>query len=33
MGCGSSVSNETVDTDSRRDIDDLMGKKIPKVKL
>lgn len=33
MGCGSSASNETVDTDSRRDIDDLMGKKIPKVKL
>lgn len=33
MGCGSSASNETVDTDSRRDIDDLMGKKIPKVEL
>ncbi|CAD8044669.1 unnamed protein product [Paramecium primaurelia] len=30
MGCGTSANNETVDTDSRKDIDDLMGKKIPK---
>jgi len=32
MGCGSSNNgNETVDTNSKKDIDELMGKKIPKV--
>lgn len=32
MGCGSSNNgNETVDNNSKRDIDELMGKKIPKV--
>lgn len=31
MGCGTSIATETGDTELKKDMDDLMGKKIPKV--
>lgn len=33
MGCGTSDNSETADANSKRDLDELMGKKIPKVCL